>query len=569
MSYTVIARKFRPQRFHDLIGQDQVSLTLQRAIVAGRIPQALLLIGPRGTGKTSTARIVAKSLRCQNPIQGEPCNQCADCLAITAGQHVDVLEIDGASNNGVDAIRSLRESVAYAPASGRYKIYIIDEVHMLSQSAFNALLKTLEEPPAHVLFIMATTEVHKIPLTILSRCQKYYFRKIPTRQIADHLKNIAHQEGYHFEEEALWWVAKLGQGSMRDAQTLLEQLGNRLDRQLTTLGVREALGLELDELVDQFYWLLVESTPESIRHFFQKCLAVSIEPKLFMEQLLARVRATLLLQQDDSPSLRDLLDLEETQWQSLKRGAEQVSAAMWHIYFDMAMKGLQDLLKSSEPRLVMEVVLLRILQAPRFLPIESYVSSEPFASFRPSSKVSANDALSALNRGPLSAKETTGHNMGHKEMNTGNKPVSPSGNQVPSFHPSQWLRFVEHLRAEDPIFAAKVEPLIVHQHGVELWLAYPPSHRFLQADMQQGKGAEKLAQWIQKFWKYPWVISWKESVAQGVSALTAKENEQAKEYQKKVQKMLDNPRLQKAKSILQAEIKIIGSTEENKFKENN
>ncbi|MCX7675415.1 MAG: DNA polymerase III subunit gamma/tau, partial [Bdellovibrionaceae bacterium] len=319
MPYEVIARKFRPQRFHDLVGQDQVSVTLQRAIAAGRVPQALLLIGPRGTGKTSTARIVAKSLRCQNPSQGEPCNQCADCLGITAGQQVDVLEIDGASNNGVDAIRSLRESVAYAPASGRYKIYIIDEVHMLSQSAFNALLKTLEEPPAHVVFIMATTEVHKIPLTILSRCQKYHFRKIPTRQIAEHLKKIATQEGFVFEDEALWWVAKLGQGSMRDAQTLLEQLGNSLDRHLTTAGVREVLGLEVDELVGQFFWLLLESTPEAVSEFFQKWLASSVEPKLFMEELLRRLRATLLVQQDDSPATRDLLDLEETQWQSLKR----------------------------------------------------------------------------------------------------------------------------------------------------------------------------------------------------------------------------------------------------------
>lgn len=568
MPYEVIARKFRPQRFHDLVGQDQVSVTLQRAIAAGRVPQALLLIGPRGTGKTSTARIVAKSLRCQNPSQGEPCNQCADCLGITAGQQVDVLEIDGASNNGVDAIRSLRESVAYAPASGRYKIYIIDEVHMLSQSAFNALLKTLEEPPAHVVFIMATTEVHKIPLTILSRCQKYHFRKIPTRQIAEHLKKIATQEGFVFEDEALWWVAKLGQGSMRDAQTLLEQLGNSLDRHLTTAGVREVLGLEVDELVGQFFWLLLERTPEAVSEFFQKWLASSVEPKLFMEELLRRLRATLLVQQDDSPATRDLLDLEETQWQSLKRGAEQVSPGTWHIYFDMAMKGLQDILKTSEPRVVAEVVLLRLLQAPRFLPLEAIHGPRSISPRRHSAPKTM-EAHPPLEASSSVAQSNTGKepSTSRQGLNARGVPSIQSSTQFPaqpSFHPTQWLRFVEHLRAEDPIFAAKVEPLMVHQHGGELWLSYPPSHRFLQADMQQGKGAEKLAQWIQKFWKYPWVIGWKEHIAEGVSALVAKESEAAQEYQKRVQKMLDNPRLQKAKSILQAEVKILGSTEDKK-----
>ena len=243
LSYQVIARKWRPKTFQQLVGQNHVSQTLANALKSDRLHHALLFNGPRGTGKTSSARILAKSLRCPNSVDFQPCNECDTCIEISEGRNIDTIEIDGASNNGVDAIRELRDTVKYQPTSGKYKVYIIDEVHMLSTSAFNALLKTLEEPPAHVLFVLATTEVHKLPLTILSRVQRFDFRRIPTKQIAEHLEHICSRDEIDFQKEALWIIARQGGGSMRDSQSLLDQVTTFCEGSLTVENVIEALGL--------------------------------------------------------------------------------------------------------------------------------------------------------------------------------------------------------------------------------------------------------------------------------------------------------------------------------------
>ena len=217
MSYLVLARKYRPQSFEDLVGQEHVSQTLGNAIKTGRVHHAFLFTGARGVGKTSAARIFAKALNCEQGLTPQPCNVCQSCLEISSGQGLDVFEIDGASNTGVDDVRDLRENIRYLPSRSRYKIFIIDEVHMLSINAFNALLKTLEEPPAHAKFIFATTEPHKIPITILSRCQRFDFRKISLPLIVGRLKEIAASENINVSERSLGLVARRGEGSMRDA----------------------------------------------------------------------------------------------------------------------------------------------------------------------------------------------------------------------------------------------------------------------------------------------------------------------------------------------------------------
>ena len=243
MSYTALYRKFRPSEFSDVKGQDHIVTTLKNQINADRIGHAYLFCGTRGTGKTTVAKIFAKAVNCEHPVDGNPCGECASCRAIAAGTSMNVIEIDAASNNGVDNIREIRDEVAYSPTEGKYKVYIIDEVHMLSIGAFNALLKTLEEPPSYVIFILATTEAHKIPITILSRCQRYDFHRISIDTIAARLSELLKVEGVEAEEKAIRYVAKAGDGSMRDALSLLDQcIAFYLGQTLTYDKVLDVLG---------------------------------------------------------------------------------------------------------------------------------------------------------------------------------------------------------------------------------------------------------------------------------------------------------------------------------------
>ena len=223
MSYVALYRKFRPAEFSEVKGQEHIVTTLQNQIKANRIGHAYLFCGTRGTGKTSIAKIFAKAVNCESPVDGSPCGECQTCKSIAAGTSMNVIEIDAASNNGVDNIREIRENVAYSPTEGKYKVYIIDEVHMLSIGAFNALLKTLEEPPEYVIFILATTEAHKIPITILSRCQRYDFKRITAETICARLRELMDKESVDVEEKALRYIAKAADGSMRDALSLLAQ----------------------------------------------------------------------------------------------------------------------------------------------------------------------------------------------------------------------------------------------------------------------------------------------------------------------------------------------------------
>ena len=243
MSYTALYRKFRPSEFDDVKGQDHIVTTLKNQIKADRIGHAYLFCGTRGTGKTTVAKIFAKAVNCQHTEDGSPCGKCEMCRSIASGASMNVIEIDAASNNGVDNIREIREEVAYRPTEGKYKVYIIDEVHMLSIGAFNALLKTLEEPPEYVIFILATTEAHKIPITILSRCQRYDFKRISIDTIADRLRELMTEENVEVEEKAIRYVAKMADGSMRDALSLLDQcIAFYLGQKLTYDHVLEVLG---------------------------------------------------------------------------------------------------------------------------------------------------------------------------------------------------------------------------------------------------------------------------------------------------------------------------------------
>ena len=248
MSHQVISLKYRPQRFEDVIGQEHITITLKNAIEKNRLGHAYIFSGPRGTGKTTTARLLAKMVNCRDPKDGNPCNECVSCREITEGRSLDVLEIDGASNRGIDSIRDLREQVKYPPTVGKYKVYIIDEFHQITKDAFNALLKTLEEPPKHILFIFATTELHKVLPTILSRCQRFEFKRIPLVQVMDLLRNIAKQEGIAIDDDSLLLIAKKGDGSIRDSESILEQVIAFSNEDISYESILNILGVIREEV---------------------------------------------------------------------------------------------------------------------------------------------------------------------------------------------------------------------------------------------------------------------------------------------------------------------------------
>ncbi len=294
MTYTAIPRKYRPQRFSEVTGQEFITETLRNAVATGRVAHAYIFAGPRGVGKTTTARIVAKALNCENPKNGEPCNQCLQCVEIVKGSHPDVIEIDAASNRGVDQIRELRESVHYAPVKGKKKVYIIDEFHMLTKEAFNALLKTLEEPPEHVVFILATTELDRIPPTILSRCQKFIFRRIPEETIVKTLKEICQKENVECEEEALRLIAISSEGCMRDAESLLDQAIALGQGKVETKTVSEFLGILTGKEVRELLSLGFRGEKEELKKRLKKLEIEGYNPVYVAKQLIELIEREFL-----------------------------------------------------------------------------------------------------------------------------------------------------------------------------------------------------------------------------------------------------------------------------------
>ncbi len=297
MSYTVLARRYRSTNFDELIGQEHIAQTLKKAIESGRVAHAYLLCGTRGTGKTSTARILAKCLNCEkyDKPTTTPCGKCESCKAIARGDDIDVIEIDAASNTGVDNVRDLIANASYRPARARFKVYIIDEVHMLSKAAFNALLKTLEEPPEHVKFILATTEPEKVLPTILSRCQRYDFRNIPTREIADHLKDICKQEKIKADEDALLLVAKAGAGSMRDSLSLLDRLLSVGEKELTVEMIEQLLGLPRAQLIFDLAQSIGEADVKKTLVQVDKIISGGLSPDTLIASLVDHLRNLLIL----------------------------------------------------------------------------------------------------------------------------------------------------------------------------------------------------------------------------------------------------------------------------------
>lgn len=323
MSYTALYRKFRPDTFEDVKGQEHIVTTLKNQMKANRIGHAYLFCGTRGTGKTTVAKILAKAVNCEHPKDGSPCNECETCRAIQAGTSMNVIEIDAASNNGVDNIREIREEVAYRPTRGKYKVYIIDEVHMLSTGAFNALLKTLEEPPSYVIFILATTEAHKIPVTILSRCQRYDFRRITIDTIAARLQELLDAEGVEAEERAVRYVAKAGDGSMRDALSLLDQcIAFYMDQKLTYDKVLDVLGTVDTEVFSHLLRCVLRQDVVGCIRLLEELVNRGKEMAQFVSDFTWYMRNLLLVGSADSTE--DVLDVSTETLQSMQEESRMV-----------------------------------------------------------------------------------------------------------------------------------------------------------------------------------------------------------------------------------------------------
>jgi DNA polymerase-3 subunit gamma/tau len=297
MAYQALYRVWRSQRFDDVVGQKAITQTLKNAIVQQKTSHAYLFTGPRGTGKTSAAKIFAKAINCKHSVDGEPCNKCETCIAITEGRLNDVIEIDAASNNGVEEIRDIRDKAKYAPTQAEYKVYIIDEVHMLSTGAFNALLKTLEEPPQNVIFILATTEPHKIPLTIISRTQRFDFKRIGTQDIVDHMAYILKQINVDFEEQALYVIGRAAEGGMRDALSILDQTISFSDEKVTLADAMQVTGSLTYEMMDQYISSCATGDVEAALETLESILSSGKEARRFLEDLLLYCRDLLMFQQ--------------------------------------------------------------------------------------------------------------------------------------------------------------------------------------------------------------------------------------------------------------------------------
>lgn len=359
MSYTALYRKWRPQIFEDVKGQDHIVTTLQNQIISGRIGHAYLFCGTRGTGKTSVAKIFARAVNCQSPQNGSPCGECPSCKQIAAGTSLNVVEIDAASNNGVENIREIREQVQYPPTEGRFRVYIIDEVHMLSTGAFNALLKTLEEPPSYVIFILATTEVHKIPITVLSRCQRYDFKRITVETIAGRLKELTDAEGMPVEEKALRYVAKAGDGSMRDALSLLDQCAAfHYGETLTYEHVLDVLGAVDNSVFRELFQAVVQGRTKDCILKLDEMVIQGRELSQFVVDFIWYLRGLLLLK--TAQDAEELLDMSEDNLKLLREDAKLADENTLMRYIRVFSELSSQIRFASQKRVLIEVAFIKL-----------------------------------------------------------------------------------------------------------------------------------------------------------------------------------------------------------------
>ncbi|MCB9073820.1 MAG: DNA polymerase III subunit gamma/tau, partial [Bdellovibrionaceae bacterium] len=474
---------------------------------------------------------------------------------IANSRHIDVIEIDGASNNGVDAVRELRDSVGYSPSSGKYKVYIIDEVHMLSTSAFNALLKTLEEPPAHVVFILATTEVQKIPNTILSRCQRYDFRMISQQDIMQHLTHVCTNENVRFDKEALWLIARQAKGSMRDAQSLLDQIITYANGHITVASVTEQLGLVQRVLINSCLKSILDQDIAALSRVVADLSLAGADPMLFVEALLEQFR-NLLMVKIQAQTHHVPIPIPESELELLQEWSKQVSEEDIHLLFDITLKGSQVLVRAAEPRLALEMLLLKLGSAPKIVSLSQLIEntnstqshatvSQPQKAKPATSPITSTERISIKPRASVS--ETP--------------PEEVSLEQTLHNISDPWLKFVEMVRSSNGFLAALIEhTYIIEESATALRLGLPEKMAFLHDKVSDPKNLERLTAFIHNFWKKELQVSVEMVQSKPTTTMTPKEKAQHSEQEKRNKEREDienHPMIQKANSLFKTEIRSI------------